>query len=202
VSQTELEEDLRASFERAAASVPFTPNLVTRASTGARHQKRRTWAASAAAAAAIAALAVGGFALQPNGPTATPEPAASPRVQVTPSTTPSIASPAAMLRGTWRPVKLPDFTTLRSIRAEDPILIFKPDGTWSGSDGCNSITGTFTVGRRGEFASIANPQRLAECDNVPHTGVLAAARRISADRQTLRFFNADGRQVATYARAG
>jgi hypothetical protein len=39
------------------------------------------------------------------------------------------------------------------------------------------------------------------CDNVPHTGVLKAAKRVAVDGDTLQFFGADGRQLASYARA-
>ncbi|WP_246486663.1 META domain-containing protein [Kribbella qitaiheensis] len=104
------------------------------------------------------------------------------------------------LAGTWRPVKMSGFTTLKVGRPEDPTLTFRSDGTWTGSDGCNSLGGTFTIGQRGEFTSHAKGQRLIECGNVPHTAILAAAQRITADRSTLRFYAGDGREVATYAR--
>jgi heat shock protein HslJ len=200
VSKTDLEEDLRSTFERAATSVPLAPDLVSRASSGARRQQRRTLAASGVAAAAVAVLAVVGFSLQSGGPAVTPHPAASRPTQPIPTTGTTTAPTMQGLSGSWRPVKLDGFVSLKAARPEDPILIFSPDGTWSGSDGCNSISGTFTVGQRGEFTSTANGQRLVGCDNVPNTAVLAAAKRISSDRNTLRFFAGDGRQVATYAR--
>lgn len=200
MSKTELEEDLRSTFERAAASVPLTPELVSRASSGARRQQRRTWAASGVAAAAVVVLAVVGFSLRSSGPAVTPAPAASRPTQASPTTSTTSAPTMQTLSGSWRPVKLDGFASLKSARADDPILTFSPDGTWSGSDGCNGISGTFTLGQRGEFTSRSNGQRLAGCDNVPNTAVLAAARRVSSDQTTLRFFAGDGRQVATYAR--
>ena len=98
-------------------------------------------------------------------------------------------------------MKLNGFTTLKLGRPDDPTLTFRTDGTWTGSDGCNSIGGTFMIGQRGEFTSRAMGQRLIGCDNVPHTAVLAATRRITADQATLQFYAGDGRQVAIYARA-
>jgi heat shock protein HslJ len=198
VSKTELEEDLRATFERAAASVPLAPDLAGRATTGVRQAQRRTWLASGAAAAAIAVVAGVGFNLNHGSSSPPPTPAAS---KPTAATTTAAVTSAQTLAGTWRPVKLSGFTTLKVGRPDDPTLTFRTDGTWIGSDGCNSLGGTFTIGQRGEFTSHADGQRLIECGNVPHTAVLAAARRISADQATLRFYAGDGREVATYARA-
>ena len=82
------------------------------------------------------------------------------------------------------------------------MLVFRQDGTWTGSDGCNGLQGTYAIGQRGEFTAKVGPQRLIGCDNVPHTAVLSAAKRIAVDASSLQFFGADGRQLAKYARAG
>jgi heat shock protein HslJ len=201
VSKTELEEDLRATFERAAESVPLAPDLTARATTGAKRAQRRTWIASGGAAAAVALIAAVGFSVSGGGPAASPEPAAS---TPAPATSAGAAAPmttAQTLSGTWRPLKLDGFATLKAARPDDPTLTFDPDGTWTGSDGCNAISGTFSIGQRGEFSSEANGQRLIECQNVPHTGVLAVAKRVSSDQTTLHFYAGDGREVAIYARA-
>ncbi|WP_112242497.1 META domain-containing protein [Kribbella monticola] len=197
MSKTELEEDLRATFERAAASVPLAPDLAGRATTGVRQAQRRTWIASGAAAAAIAVVAGVGFSLNHGSTSPPPTPVAS---KPTAAVTTAAVTTAQALAGTWRPVKLNGFTTLKVGRPDDPTLTFRSDGTWTGSDGCNSLAGTFTIGQRGEFTSHADGQRLIECGNVPHTAVLAAARRISTDQATLRFYAGDGREVAIYAR--
>ena len=65
----------------------------------------------------------------------------------------------------------------------------------------NGLQGTYTIGQRGEFTAKAGPQRLIGCDNVPHTAVLQGAKRIALDADTLKFFAADGRELASYARA-
>ena len=83
-------------------------------------------------------------------------------------------------------------TTLKAERAQDPVLVFRPDGTWGGSDGCNGLQGTYTIG----------PHRLIGCDNVPNSGVLRDAKRLAVDSTTLQFFAADGRELAKYVRAG
>jgi heat shock protein HslJ len=92
-------------------------------------------------------------------------------------------------------------TSLKAQRPDDPVLAFKADGTWTGSDGCNGLQGTYTIGQRGEFTAKVGPQRLVGCDNVPHTAVLQGAKRITLDADTLKFFGDDGRELASYARA-
>jgi hypothetical protein len=198
VSKTQLEEDLRATFDRAAASVPPAPDLMSRATDGVRRAQRRTYVATGAAVAAVAVIATAGFALGGGlGGSTAPQPAA---------TTPAVSSarPLAVsehLAGTWRPLTMDGFNGLKTARPDNPTLTFNSDGTWTGSDGCNGISGTFTIGQRGEFTGTVGNQRLIECANVPHTAVLQAARRIAADQATLKFYAADGREVASYARA-
>jgi heat shock protein HslJ len=198
VSKTELEEDLRATFERAAASVPLAPDLAGRATTGVRRAQRRTWLAAGAAAAAVAVIA--GVAFSLNGSSPAPV-AGSPNAA---ATTPAATTPVTTMQtlaGSWRPVRLDGFTALKAARPDDPILTFNSDGTWTGSDGCNGLQGTFTIGQRGEFTARIGAQRLVGCDNVPHTAILQAAKRIVSNQTTLQFFAGDGREVARYARA-
>lgn len=199
MSKTELEEDLRATFERAAASVPPVADLAGRATTGAQNAQRRTWLASGTAAAAVAVIAAIGFSL--NGSSRSdPQPAASnPTPAVSNASAP--AATAQTVTGSWRPVRLSGFNALKAARPEDPIITFNADGTWIGSDGCNALSGTYAIGQRGEFTSKANGQRLVGCENVPHTAVLLATKRITSDQTNLSFFAGDGREVARYARA-
>lgn len=201
MSKTQLEEDLRATFERAAASVPHVPDLVSRASGAARQRQRRTWTGVAAAAACTAIIACAGILWQSSdGPATVPGPVAGQRTELTPAASPSRVSVVEDLWGTWRPVTIEGFAGLRQARPVDPVLTFRADGTWSGSDGCNGLRGTFTVTAEGRFTSTALPQRLAGCANVPHGGLLAETAKVAVDRHTLRLLAADGRQVASYAR--
>jgi heat shock protein HslJ len=203
VSNTDLEDDLRGTFERAAATVPEAAGLTERATTGARRAQRRTWIASGVAAVAVAAVAVVGFGLagshnQPTQPAQPP--VAGGQAPVAERATPQVLS-AQTVSGTWRPLEITGVKSLKAARPEDPVLTLRPDGTWVGSDGCNELQGTYTIGQRGAFTATSGPQHMMGCDNVPHTGVLKAAKRVAVDGDTLRFFGADGRQLASYARA-
>ena len=200
MSNTDLEDDLRATLDRAAASVPPVTGLTERATTGARQAQRRTCIVSSAAAVAVAAIAIVGFGLAGRNAPAQPpvaagtssaKPEASVQAQLSPQT----------VSGTWRPLQMAGLKALKAERPDDPVLVLRPDGTWGGSDGCNGLQGTYTIGQRGEFTAKAGPQRLVGCENVPHTGVLQAAKRVALDANTLRFYAADGRELARYARA-
>jgi heat shock protein HslJ len=203
VSKTELETEqledgLRATFERAAASVPPSADLAGRAAVGAQQAQRRTWLISGAAAAAVAVVAAVSFSLA--GPSqSSPQPAAG-NPASSGSNAQAPAATAQTVVGTWRPVRLSGFATLKTARPDDPTITFKADGTWIGSDGCNGINGTYSIGQRGEFSSKSGSQRMVGCDNVPHTAVLAAAKRIASDKTGLTFYAGDGREVARYAR--
>jgi heat shock protein HslJ len=199
VSNIELEDELRGTLERAAASVPQTTGLTERATTGARRARRRTWAVSGVAAVAVAAVAVVGFGLA--GPNKPAGPVAGGHAPA--SATPTPQRPTAQsVSGTWRPLQIAGVTSLQTSRPDDPVLVLRPDGTWSGSDGCNGLQGTYRIGQRGEFSATVGPQHLIGCDNVPHTGVLAAAKRVAVDGDTIQFFGVDGRELARYGRAG
>ena len=199
MSNTDLEDDLRGTFDRAAASVPPATDLTERATTGARQAQRRTWIISGAAAVAVAAIAVVGFGLAGSDKPAQP-PVAGGQAPAASASTPEPPT-VQSVSGTWRPVQMAGLKSLQASRPDDPVLVFRPDGTWGGSDGCNGLQGTYSVGQRGEFAATIGGQHQVGCHNVPHTGVLDAAKRIAADADTLQFFDADGRELARYARA-
>lgn len=200
MSNTDLEDDLRGTFERAAATVPEAAGLTERATTGARRAQRRTWIASGVAAVAVAAVAVVGFGLAGSRNQPSQPPVVGGAVPAGKKETPQILS-AQTVSGTWRPQEITGVKSLKAARPQDPVLTLRPDGTWVGSDGCNGLQGTYTIGQRGAFSATSGPQHMMGCDNVPHTGVLKAAKRVAVDGDTLQFFGADGRQLASYARA-
>jgi len=201
VSNTDLEDELRGTLERAAASVPPTTGLTERATTGARRARRRTWAVSGAAAVAVAAVAVVGFGLAGSNSKPAEPPVGGAQAPAAARSTPQLPT-AQSVSGTWRPLQIAGVTSLQTSRPDDPVLVLRPDGTWSGSDGCNGLQGTYRIGQRGEFSATVGPQHLIGCDNVPHTGVLAAAKRVAVDGDTIQFFGVDGRELARYGRAG
>jgi heat shock protein HslJ len=200
VSNTDLEDDLRGTFERAAASVPEATGLTERATAGAQRAQRRTWIVSGAAAVAVASIAVVGFGLAGSNSKPVQPPVAGGQAPV--SSTPTPQPPTAQtVSGTWRPLQMAGFKALKAARPQDPVLMFRLDGTWTGSDGCNGLQGTYSIGQRGEFTATSGPQHMIGCDNVPHTGVLTTAKRVAVTGDTLQFFGVDGRQLASYARA-
>jgi heat shock protein HslJ len=200
VSNTDLEDELRGTFERAAATVPEAAGLTERATTGARRAQRRTWIASGAAAVAVAVVAVVGFGLAGSHNQPTQAQVAGGQAPAAKTPTPQILS-AQTVSGTWRPLQIAGVKSLKAARPQDPVLTLHPDGTWVGSDGCNGLHGTYTIGQRGAFSATSGPQHMIGCDNVPHTGVLTSAKRIAVAGDTLQFFGADGHQLASYARA-
>ncbi|GAB3947538.1 hypothetical protein GCM10029976_076990 [Kribbella albertanoniae] len=202
MSNTDLEDELRGTLDRAAASVPQATGLSDRAATGVREARRRSWMISGAAAVAVAAVAVTGFALTGGNTPEQPPVAAGGAPQSTAPTTTAVQPLSAKsVAGTWRATQITGTKALKSARPDDPVLVFKADGTWSGSDGCNGLQGTFTIGQRGEFAATSGPQHMIGCENVPHTGVLQSAKRIAVTEDTLTFAAADGHELARYARA-
>ncbi|GAB2674196.1 META domain-containing protein [Kribbella swartbergensis] len=200
MSNTDLEDDLRGVFDRAAATVPPATGLTERATAGARKAQRRTWIISGAAAVAVAGIAVTVFSLG-GGPSASEQPPVA--GAQTPAASTSVQAPlsASNVSGTWQPVQMVGVSSLKAPRPDDPVLVLRADGTWTGSDGCNGLQGTYSIGQDGEFTATAGPQRLMGCDNVPHTAVLKDAARVTLDGDTLMFLGGDGRELARYARA-
>src|SRR4051812_12577786 len=154
---------------------------------------------SGAAVVAVASVAFAGFGLAGSNKSAEP-PVAGGQAPAAARSTPQLPT-AQSVSGTWRPLQIAGVTSLQTSRPDDPVLVLRPDGTWGGSDGCNGLQGTYRIGQRGEFSATVGPQHLIGCDNVPHTGVLAAAKRVAVDGDRLQFFAADGRELATYGRA-
>ena len=62
-------------------------------------------------------------------------------------------------------VQMAGFKALKASRPDDPVLVFKPDGTWTGSDGCNDLQGTYSIGQRGAFSATSGPQHMIGCEN-------------------------------------
>ncbi|MEJ8278582.1 hypothetical protein [Pseudonocardia spirodelae] len=58
---------------------------------------------------------------------------------------------------------------------------FAPDGTWTGSDGCNGQGGTWSLDADGTFTATANPSTLIGCENVPVAQWVSSAVRVAVD---------------------
>lgn len=95
---------------------------------------------------------------------------------------------AVALEGKWVPVAYAVST--------DPHVSFSAAGTWSGSDGCNGMSGRWTASGTGELLVTAGPSTLIYCEGAPVPTWVAQA--ISAgfnDDQWLLLFDAAGTVV-------
>jgi heat shock protein HslJ len=97
------------------------------------------------------------------------------------------------IAGRWLPREIDDFTftTAMSDRAQFAIEL-RADGTWSGSDGCNALGGTYTADQRGAFRATAGPHTEVGCENVPTDRVLTAATSVVLQTDHLRFLGPPG----------
>ncbi|OLL70824.1 MULTISPECIES: META domain-containing protein [unclassified Pseudonocardia] len=62
---------------------------------------------------------------------------------------------------------------------------FTPDGHWTGSDGCNHLTGTWGVHTDGTFTATANPTTLMTCENIPIADWLTQTSHADITNNTL-----------------
>lgn len=84
--------------------------------------------------------------------------------------------------------------------ADRATIIFKTDGHWTGSDGCNALGGKFKASATTISAYDFGPQTAIGCDNVPNTTVLEQAAHWKATSTTLTLYNKSSAPLATYTR--
>lgn len=96
---------------------------------------------------------------------------------------------AAALLGTW--VLEEDFPTA----PETPYLAFSDDDAWVGSDGCNTVAGTWELAADGAITVTAGPSTLIACDGAPLPGALADATAVAVSDDRLTITGADGETV-------
>jgi len=70
---------------------------------------------------------------------------------------------------------------------ERPYIAFVQDNTWSASDGCNRVRGTWTVASDGALSTTSGPQTLTACDGaqLPMLLVGATSVEVTPDSLTL-----------------
>lgn len=70
---------------------------------------------------------------------------------------------------------------------EQPYIDFADDGTWSASDGCNRVQGTWQLGDEGAITTTAGPSTLMACEGaqLPLAVAQADAVQVSADTLTI-----------------
>jgi len=115
-------------------------------------------------------------------------PGGTDRLRVTDSTSPSPSASAAVPTLTGRRWVL----VTPSPTAKTAYVVFSADGTWYGSDGCNSFGGTYRYDPSGAFSGVLSGSTLAYCD-VPHVGDwIMHAKHAEISGNQLRLTAADG----------
>lgn len=68
---------------------------------------------------------------------------------------------------------------------EQPYIAFAEDGTWSASDGCNRVQGTWELGDLGALTTTSGPSTLMACDGAQLPLAVAQADYVVVDGDTL-----------------
>lgn len=110
-----------------------------------------------------------------------PDPAPPP-----PSTNATVPATASTIRGIWitgEEVSSPDIPYLRVVS----------NGSWTGSDGCNGVQGTWSIDDDGLMTNTAGPHTLIYCDGEPLPSAFASAHAamFSGDRLLLLDHNGE-----------
>lgn len=195
---TDVERLIRDSFAAEAGDTPDATGLAEAARNRAKHDRVRILAAAGAAVCAagiVAAVAIFG----PGG-SDSPENVAG---ETGPGTAQQLPAPISeAIHGEWLPTEIAGFDLLAAEPQRDPATVtFEADGKWTGSDGCNGLGGTYTVGEDGSFSAESGPSTLIACDNVPNAEVLVAATKVELTDGKLYFYDAAGQVVGTYGPA-
>jgi heat shock protein HslJ len=157
-----------------------TPVPVTRTARRARSRPFLVAVALLAPLMAAVLLVVGRDAASDNSSPGTPAP-----------TSPAGSSDlAGAMTGSWVLEGLdhasPTYTAV-------PAVTLNADGTWTGSDGCNKLMGTWDVIDDGLFTATSGPTTLIGCRNVPYGAMLTGAARAAVVGGLLTFYDAAGK---------
>ena len=72
---------------------------------------------------------------------------------------------------------------------EQPYIDFADDGTWTASDGCNRVQGTWELGDEGALTTTAGPSTLMACDGAQLPLAVEQADYVIVDGDTLRIYS-------------
>jgi len=111
-----------------------------------------------------------------------------------PAAAPADATPATAddLAGRWVPVGFDDYT--------DPHVLFEPDGTWSGSDGCNGNAGRWVVDPAGTILTTGGMSTAMGCAGELVPSWVIDARVVVLDDDRLRLLDTDGAELGLLER--
>jgi len=68
---------------------------------------------------------------------------------------------------------------------EQPFVSFVQDNTWSASDGCNRVQGTWQLGAAGALTTTSGPQTMMACDGAQLPLAVSHATRVEVHDDTL-----------------
>ncbi|MCU1478771.1 MAG: hypothetical protein JWQ64_3464 [Subtercola sp.] len=80
---------------------------------------------------------------------------------------------------------------------DQPFLQFEHDGTWTGSDGCNNATGTWSMDTAGTLTTTSGPQTRIYCDGAQLPLFLIDAVSARYDGANLTLIGHDGKELVT-----
>ena len=72
---------------------------------------------------------------------------------------------------------------------EQPFINFADDGTWSASDGCNRVQGTWELGDGGALTTTAGPSTLMACDGAQLPLAVAQADYVQLNGDALTIYS-------------
>jgi heat shock protein HslJ len=94
------------------------------------------------------------------------------------SATPSGGAQPGALVGTW-------VIDQRFDSPEQPYVSFVQDNTWSASDGCNRVQGTWELAADGTLTTTSGPQTMMACDGAQLPLAVSRGTRVTVDGDTL-----------------
>ncbi len=121
------------------------------------------------------------------------------------STTVATALTQNAITGKWRPTSITGYNRplTKPPLGWEPRLSFNGRGSWTGSDGCNDIGGTYRVDASGMHFNHDFISTLVNCGpDIPDFGPIESAARIDLIDDQLVFSDADGSEIARFERAG
>jgi META domain len=161
-----------------------------------RARQRRRMTAVIAAAAVVVAGAVG-VVWHDAGTT-------RPRLAVSGPAPAKVPGAALSIVGSWTPRFVAGYARpARNFRwVEAPFLRFDSKDQWSGSDGCNSMGGSYRLQPDGTFQTSGLTQTLIRCSPpvFPTVAVLHSTTHVARQANQLTFLDINGNTIATYDR--
>ncbi len=84
---------------------------------------------------------------------------------------------------------------------EQPFIALEKDNTWSASDGCNRVIGTWQLGSDGALMTTAGPQTLMACDGAQLPLAIARADRVAVKGDALTIHSSFDSTITELVRA-